>query len=126
MQDKVNILAARGDLDGAPACAAQLLSCPDLPAEQRRQLHHRMIERRVMLADWPGVEACCRAAVRDGPDDDAAWRLIIAQPRRSVGASWGLAPERGSRDRLVSGSEEVLTIDRLAGVRSEYAGAHLG
>jgi hypothetical protein len=38
LQDKVNILAARGHLDGAQACAAQLLSCPDLSAEQRRQL----------------------------------------------------------------------------------------
>jgi tetratricopeptide (TPR) repeat protein len=80
LQDKINILASRGDLDGAETCAAQLLTTGGLPLEQRRQLHSRMIERRAMLADWAGVEACCRAALRDEPGNhDNAWGLILAQ-----------------------------------------------
>ncbi|WP_431884348.1 hypothetical protein [Micromonospora gifhornensis] len=79
LQDKINILAARGDFDGAEVCAAQLLASGELPAEQRRQLHHRMIERRASHGDWVGVVACCRAALRDQPDDEYKWMLICAQ-----------------------------------------------
>jgi hypothetical protein len=80
LQDKINILAISGDIDGAEACAAELLATGELAAEQRRELHGRLIERRVTQADWAGVEACCRAALKDQPhDDDHAWGLIISQ-----------------------------------------------
>jgi tetratricopeptide (TPR) repeat protein len=80
LQDKINILANMGDFDGAEACAAELLGNQELPAEQRRQLHRRLIERRALRADWAAVEACCRAALRDHPgEDDFTWGLISAQ-----------------------------------------------
>ncbi|MEH1098384.1 DUF4365 domain-containing protein [Micromonospora sp. CPCC 205561] len=80
LQDKINILASRGDFDGAEACAAQLLATGELPAEHRRQLHRRMIERRATLGDWTGMEAVCRTALRDQADDaEYGWGLIYAQ-----------------------------------------------
>jgi hypothetical protein len=80
LQDKVNILAESGDLDGADACAVDLLATGELPIEQRRQLHHKLIARRAGPADWPGVEDRCRAALREHPGDaDFIWGLIIAQ-----------------------------------------------
>jgi hypothetical protein len=80
LQDKVNILAESGDLDGADACAVELLATGELPVEQQRQLHRKLIDRRAALGDWPGVEDRCRAAGRDySGDDDFTWGLIIAQ-----------------------------------------------
>lgn len=99
LQDKMNILAIRDDIDGAEACAVQLLATGELAAEQRRQLHNRLIEQRAMQADWAAVEACCRAALSDLPKDhDHAWRLILAQLNQgrwdAAWASYGqLAPE---------------------------------
>lgn len=83
LQDKVNIVAARGDLDGAEACAAQLLATGELPAEHRHQIHRRMISRRAGNGDWAGVEATCRTALRERPDDELAWMLICAQLNQS-------------------------------------------
>jgi tetratricopeptide (TPR) repeat protein len=80
LQDKINILASRGDLDGAEACAARLLASGQLPAEQRRQLHLRMMERRSLSADWKGMEAVCRTALTDQAGDaQYGWGLIYAQ-----------------------------------------------
>lgn len=80
LQDKINILAIRGDIDAPETCAAQLLATGELAAEQRRQLHGRLIERRVLQADWVGAEACYRAALKDQPyDANHAWGLIITQ-----------------------------------------------
>ncbi|MEV4545247.1 DUF4365 domain-containing protein [Micromonospora echinaurantiaca] len=99
LQDKINILAFCGDTDGAEACAAQLLATGELADEQRRQLHHRLIERRMRDADWAGAEACSRTALRDQPDDHHhAWNLIFAQLNQgrwdAAWASYGqLAPE---------------------------------
>ncbi|SCF19006.1 protein of unknown function (DUF4365) [Micromonospora viridifaciens] len=99
LQDKINILAFRGDTDGAEACAAQLLATGELADEQRRQLHHRLIERRMRDADWADAEACSRTALRDQPDDDQhAWGLIFAQLNQGRWeAAWAsyrqLAPE---------------------------------
>jgi hypothetical protein len=99
LQDKINILAMHGDIDGAEACAAQLLATGELAAEQRRQLHHRLIERRMRDADWAGAEACCRTALRDQPGDDHhAWGMIFAQLNQGRwDAAWAshcqLAPE---------------------------------
>jgi hypothetical protein len=99
LQDKINILADKGDFDGAEGCAAQLLATQELPMEQRRQLHRRLVERRAQRADWAAVEACCRAALRDHPgDDDFTWGLISAQLNQgrweAAWASYGqLLPE---------------------------------
>ncbi|MBM0274035.1 DUF4365 domain-containing protein [Micromonospora tarensis] len=80
LQEKVNILAIRGDLDAADECAKDLLATGELAAEQRRALHRRLIERRATRNDWAGLEACCRAALKDEPTNhDHAWALIIAQ-----------------------------------------------
>jgi hypothetical protein len=54
LQEKVNILALHGDIDAAEACAAQLLATGELATEQRRQLHRRLIERRVQRPARPG------------------------------------------------------------------------
>ncbi|MFI5851807.1 DUF4365 domain-containing protein [Micromonospora chalcea] len=99
LQDKINILALCGDIDGAEGCAAQLLATGELADEQRRQLHHRLIERRMRDADWAGAEASSRTALRDQPDDHHhAWGLIFAQLKQgrwdAAWASYGqLAPE---------------------------------
>ncbi|WP_230417228.1 DUF4365 domain-containing protein [Micromonospora tarapacensis] len=80
LQEKVNILAIRGDLDGADECAKDLLATGELAAEHRKALHRRLIERRATRNDWAGVEACCRAALKDEPaEHDHAWALIISQ-----------------------------------------------
>ncbi|TWJ32310.1 uncharacterized protein DUF4365 [Micromonospora sagamiensis] len=80
LQEKVNILAIRGDLDAADECAKDLFATGELAAEHRRALHRRLIERRAKRSDWAGVEACCRAALKDEPTNhDYAWGLIISQ-----------------------------------------------
>ncbi|MEU8332217.1 DUF4365 domain-containing protein [Micromonospora arborensis] len=80
LQEKVNILAIRGDLDAADECAKDLLATGELGAEHRTALHRRLIERRATRNDWAGLEACCRAALKDEPTNhDHAWALIIAQ-----------------------------------------------
>jgi tetratricopeptide (TPR) repeat protein len=84
LQHKVNILAMRGDIAAAEACAAQLLATGELAAEQRHQIHSRLIQQRMAQADWAGAEAYCRAALKDQPDDDNhAWGLITAQLNQS-------------------------------------------
>ncbi|MHA4951537.1 DUF4365 domain-containing protein [Micromonospora saelicesensis] len=80
LQEKVNILAIRGDLDAADECAKDLLATGELATEHRKALHRRLIERRATRNDWAGVEACCRAALKDEPTNrDHAWALIISQ-----------------------------------------------
>ncbi|SDT80455.1 DUF4365 domain-containing protein [Actinoplanes derwentensis] len=79
LQDKVNILAESGDLDGAEDCATVLLASRELPAEHRSLLHWRRIQRRAAQGDWDGVQTCCRDALQDQPGDDITWALICAQ-----------------------------------------------
>ncbi|MDG4834192.1 DUF4365 domain-containing protein [Solwaraspora sp. WMMD1047] len=80
LQEKVNILAIRGDLDAADRCARELLATGELAAEQRGALHRRLIKHSATRKDWTSVEACCRAALKDEPTNhDYAWALIISQ-----------------------------------------------
>jgi tetratricopeptide (TPR) repeat protein len=116
LQDKINILANRGDFDGAETCATQLLATQELPTEHRRQLHRRLIERRVQRADWAAVEACCRAALRDHPgDDDFTWGLIGGQLNQGRwDAAWAsysqLLPEIHSPEFVVVWVELYLRV----------------
>ncbi|MEU7844721.1 DUF4365 domain-containing protein [Micromonospora sp. NPDC049114] len=78
--EKVNILALSGNLDAADASTAELLATGELAVEQRRQLHGRIIQRRIEQADWTGAEMCCRTALKDEPHNpDYGWGLITAQ-----------------------------------------------
>jgi hypothetical protein len=80
LKDKVNILAALGRRDDADACAKEILGTGELAVEQRRMLHDRLIESRMIHNDWPGVEAQCRTALIDQPHNpNYAWVLIGAQ-----------------------------------------------
>ncbi|MEV4826811.1 hypothetical protein AB0K25_00565 [Micromonospora sp. NPDC049257] len=44
LQEKLNILASRGDLDGTDECAKDLLATGELAAEHRKALHRRITE----------------------------------------------------------------------------------
>jgi hypothetical protein len=99
LQDKINILAVRGDIDGAEACAAQLLATGELASEQRRQLHNRLIERRAMQAEKPVMPRTARPqpfvvaynpAPISGPASRRPCRTVCSAPFASASRSSGI------------------------------------
>ena len=85
----MNILAKYRDLNGADACAIELLPTGELSAEQQRQLHGKPIDRSAGLADWQARKTARRRYVHQRSELGNALRRRRQHPRRpNLSARW--------------------------------------